>query len=52
MAKRKAASSETSSSSGADGAKSTKAELIRQAAKEIGKPVRRATLSPLSKRRA
>ena len=40
MAKRKAASSETSSSSGADGAKSTKAELIRQAAKEIGKPVR------------
>ena len=40
MAKRKAASSETSSPSGADGAKSTKAELIRQAAKEIGKPVR------------
>ncbi len=40
MAKRKAASTETSSSSGAEGAKSTKAELIRQAAKEIGKPVR------------
>jgi len=40
MAKRKAASSETSSHNGADGAKSTKAELIRQAAKEIGKPVR------------
>jgi 23S rRNA pseudoU1915 N3-methylase RlmH len=38
--RRKAASTETTTRNGAESAKATKADLIRQAAKEIGKPVR------------